>query len=113
MTAAAGMPVEAVEGMKQSPYWAPVVEVAHTIAYDGRIMGTTMSGGPLPGDRWSAVTVPALVMYGERTWPALVAGAKAAAEVLPTARLVAVDGEQHSAPAHVLAPVLREFVGLG
>ena len=30
--------------------------VAPTIAYDGRIMGTTMSGVPLPCDRWAAVT---------------------------------------------------------
>jgi len=111
MTAAAGMPPEAVEGMKQSPYWPPVVEVAHTIGYDGRIMGTTMSGHPLPTDRWAAITAPTLVMYGERTWPALLEGAKAAAEVLPTAKLLPVDGEQHSAPAHVLAPALRAFVG--
>jgi pimeloyl-ACP methyl ester carboxylesterase len=111
MTAAVGMPPEAVEGMKQTPYWPSLVEIAHTIAYDGRIMGTTMSGNPLPTDRWAAITIPALVMYGERTWPTLVDGAKAAADALATARLLPVDGEEHTAPADVLAPVLREFAG--
>lgn len=108
MTAAAGMPPEAIPGMKQSPYWAPVEEVAHTIAYDGRIMGTTMSGNPLPPDRWSDVKVPVLVLYGDRTWPALSAGAKAVAEHLP-APLRAITGENHGTEAATLAPVLREF----
>src|SRR3984893_18215560 len=41
LTAAAGMPAEFVADMRQSPFWPALEEVAHTIAYDGRIMGTT------------------------------------------------------------------------
>ncbi|NIK55215.1 alpha/beta fold hydrolase [Kribbella shirazensis] len=110
MTAAAMVPPEAVEGMKQSPYWAPVEEIAHTIAYDGRIMGTTMSGNPLPEDRWADVKVPVLVLYGDQTWPALSAGAQAVAAHLPAATLRAIPGENHSTEAATLAPVLREFL---
>jgi pimeloyl-ACP methyl ester carboxylesterase len=109
MTAAAMMPPEAIPGMKQSPYWAPVEEIAHTIAYDGRIMGTTMSGNPLPADRWADVNVPVLVLYGDKTWPALSSGAAAVAAHLPTATLKAVPGENHSTDAATLATVLREF----
>ncbi|HWD81957.1 MAG TPA: alpha/beta hydrolase [Kribbella sp.] len=112
MTAAAGMPAEAVAGMKQSPYWAPLEEIAHTIAYDGRIMGTTMSGNPLPTDRWADVKVPVLVLYGDKTWPALSAGAQAVGEVLPTATVRAIPGENHATEAATLAPVLREFADL-
>ncbi|HEY3561546.1 MAG TPA: alpha/beta hydrolase [Kribbella sp.] len=110
MTAAAGMPAEAIPGMKQSPYWAPVEEIAHTIAYDGRIMGTTMSGNPLPADRWPDIKVPVLVLYGDRTWPALSAGAQAVAAHLPGATIKAIPGENHSTEPATLAPVLREFV---
>jgi pimeloyl-ACP methyl ester carboxylesterase len=110
MTAAAMMPPEAIPGMKQSPYWAPVEEIAHTIAYDGRIMGTTMSGNPLPEDRWADVKVPVLVLYGDKTWPALSAGAQAVAAHLPTATLRAIPGENHGTEAATLAPVLREFL---
>lgn len=39
LTAAAGMPAEFVPGMRQSPFWPALEEVARTIAYDGRIMG--------------------------------------------------------------------------
>ncbi|MGW7682427.1 alpha/beta fold hydrolase [Kribbella sp. NPDC054772] len=109
MTAAAGLPTEAVAGMKQSPYWAPVEEIAHTIAYDGRIMGTTMSGNPLPEDRWAGVKVPVLVLHGDQTWPALSSGAQAIAAHLPTATLKAIPGENHSTEPTTLAPVLREF----
>ena len=109
LTASAGMPAEAVAGVRQSPFWPALEAVAHTIAYDGRIMGTTMSGGPLPSDRWATVTVPILVMHGNGTEPWLIAAAHALAELLPTASLQAVEGQQHSAAADVLAPALRRF----
>jgi pimeloyl-ACP methyl ester carboxylesterase len=109
LTAAAGVPAEAVAGIRQSPFWPALEAVAPTIGYDGRIMGTTMSGAPLPRDRWAAVTVPVLVMHGNGTEPWLIAAAHAVADLLPTASLQAVPGEQHSAAADVLAPALRQF----
>ncbi len=109
MTAAIGLPAEAVAGMRETPFWPSLEAVAPTIAYDGRIVGTTMSGAPLPADRWAAISVPVLVMYGRGTAPWLISGARALAGLLPTATLEAVDGEQHSVPGDVLAPVLRRF----
>lgn len=110
LTAAVGLPPEAVEGVKQSGFWPTMEAVAPTIAYDGRIMGTTMSGAPLPRDRWAAVSVPTLVMYGKGTFPFIVSGARALADLLPTATLLPVEGEQHDVPDDVLAAALRDFV---
>jgi pimeloyl-ACP methyl ester carboxylesterase len=110
LTTAAGMPADAVAGVRQSPFWPALEAVAHTIAYDGQIMGTTMSGAPLPHDRWAAVGVPILVMHGTGTEPWLITAAHALAELLPTAFLQAVQGQQHSATADVLAPALRRFI---
>jgi len=109
LTGAVGMPAEFVDGMRQSPFWPALEEVAPTIAYDGRIMGSTMSGAPLPADRWAAVSVPVLVMYGRGTEPWLIAASRALADLLPTATLQAVDGAQHSVAADILAPALRQF----
>lgn len=109
LTAAAGVPTEMVEGMRHSPYWPALEAIAHTIAYDGRIMATTMSGNPLPADRWATVTVPTLVMHGNGTEPWLAAGARAAADALPNATLLPVEGEQHSASAETIATALRTF----
>jgi pimeloyl-ACP methyl ester carboxylesterase len=110
LTAAAGARPEDVEGIRQSDFWPIMEGVAPTISYDGRIMGTTMSGNPLPRDRWANVTVPTLVMHGTDTFPGIVTAARALADLLPTATLRPVKGEQHSAPADVLAPALRGFV---
>ncbi|SDS20802.1 alpha/beta fold hydrolase [Jiangella sp. DSM 45060] len=110
MTAAAGMPPEAVEGMRHSDFWPVMLGIAPTIAYDGRIMGTTMSGNPLPVDRWASIDVPVLVMHGIDTWPALIPGPRALAELLPTATLQPVPGENHATTPEVLAPAMRAFV---
>jgi pimeloyl-ACP methyl ester carboxylesterase len=109
LTGAVGMPAEFVDGMRQSPFWPALEEVAPTIAYDGRIMGSTMSGAPLPADRWAAVSAPVLVMYGRGTEPWLIAASRALADLLPTATLQAVEGAQHSVAADALAPALRQF----
>lgn len=52
LTKAVGVPPEFVAGMRQSPNWASMESVAHTIAYDGTIMGKLMSGKPLPAGKW-------------------------------------------------------------
>ena len=69
--------------------------------------GTSDEHGPVQGrhhDRWPAVTVPILVMHGTGTEPWPITAATALAELLPTASLQAVQGQQHSATADVLAP---------
>jgi len=109
LTGAVGIPDEHVAGMRQSAYWPGLEAVAGTIAYDGRIMGSTMSGGPLPADRWAGVTAPALVLHGRDTAPWLITAARALAELLPSASLRPVEGANHDVAADVLAPVLREF----
>lgn len=110
MTAAAGASPDDVEGLHQSDFWPVMLGIAPTIAYDGRIMGTTMSGNPLPADRWASIDIPVLVMHGLDTWPTLIPGPRALAELLPTATFKPVPGENHGTSADVLAPVLREFV---
>jgi pimeloyl-ACP methyl ester carboxylesterase len=109
LTAAVCIPAEIVAGMRQSPFWSALEAIAHTIAYDGRIMGTTLSGGPVPPDRWAAISVPALIMYGRGTEPWLISASHALADLLPSASLRAVEGAQHNVAADVLAVALRQF----
>lgn len=109
MTAAVGMPPEFVDGMRQGEYWPVLEAVAPTIAYDGRVVRDVMQGRPLPTERWAGIAVPTMVVHGDGTFPFLVTGAQAAAEVLPGATLRPVTGENHTASADVLAPVIRQF----
>jgi pimeloyl-ACP methyl ester carboxylesterase len=109
LTAAAGLPAEYIPGMRQSPFWPGLEAVAHTIAYDGRFWAGVNQGRPVPVERWAGVTVPTVVLYGTGTEAWLRDGARAAADAVPGASLEAVEGQQHSASADVLAPVLRRF----
>ncbi|XRQ02869.1 alpha/beta fold hydrolase [Actinomadura welshii] len=110
MTAAAGMPGDAVAGMRDSDFWPALEAVAPTIAYDGRNLADTMSGRPLRTDLWDKIAVPVLVLRGRDTWPHLAAGAAAVADHLPTAVLKTVPGENHGTTPDVLAAALREFI---
>lgn len=110
LTAAVGMPEEFIAGMRESDEWPGLEAIAHTIAYDGRNVGDTMSGKPLRADLWDHVDIPVLVMHGTGTWPFLITGSQAVAELLPTANLKPVPGENHSTTADVLAAALRKFI---
>lgn len=55
--------------MRADPSWAEMEKVAHTLAYDGTVMGDTQSGKPLPAGRWGAVAAPTLVIAGGNSEP--------------------------------------------
>ncbi|GLZ79673.1 alpha/beta hydrolase [Actinorhabdospora filicis] len=108
MTAAVGAPVEYVDAMRGEPFWPGMAAVAHTLAYDGRVMGETMSGRPLPAE-WADITVPALVIDGGASDPYVRSGADALGALLPNASRVTLDGQTHMVDPAVLAPVLLDF----
>jgi len=89
--------------------WRALTEVAHTLPYDAEILGETIRGVPPDPEQWRQVTVPTLVMYGEKSPAALRNGAKSIAGVLPCATLRALPRESHNVSMKALAPELREF----
>ncbi|MBX3080985.1 MAG: alpha/beta hydrolase [Anaerolineae bacterium] len=96
------------EGVKP-PEWAEMEAVAHTLAYDGTIMGTLMSGKPLPTNRWVHITADTLVITGGNSEPFFHDGAEALATLLPKARHYVLEGQDHAVAAEALAPVLTKF----
>jgi pimeloyl-ACP methyl ester carboxylesterase len=109
MTEVVGVPAEMVAQMRQSPMWPGLEEVAHTIAYDGTIMGNTMRGDPLPLRKWAAVTVPTLVMDGGVSHVFMHHGAQELANILPDAQRRTLEGQDHGPADEVLTPALKEF----
>ncbi|MGA4954349.1 alpha/beta fold hydrolase [Streptomyces lavendulocolor] len=109
LTAAVGMPAEAVAGMRQAPFWAGMEATARTLPYDGRVMGDTMSGRPLPADRWRSVTVPVLVGSGDAGDPHMLTGARELAELAGNFTLRTFPGQGHDIDPGLLAPVLTDF----
>jgi pimeloyl-ACP methyl ester carboxylesterase len=109
MTKAVGVSDEFIAQMREDPSWAAMEEIAHTLPYDGTIMGETMSGIPLPTDRWADATLPTLVMAGEQSPPFLHNGTEALKDVLPDAQHRTLDGQEHDVDPEALAPVLEKY----
>jgi pimeloyl-ACP methyl ester carboxylesterase len=112
LTQAAGVPAEFVAPMRDDPSWSVIEGVAHTLAYDGRIMGDTMSGKRLPTRRWGSVTMPTLVIDGGASDAFMHSSADALAELLPNAERRTLPGQTHAVAAEALAPVVQEFLAV-
>lgn len=112
MTAALGIPAEYIEFMKADPSWQVMEGMAHTLAYDGMIMGSTQSGRQLPTARWD-VDVPVMVMTGENSGPMFHGAASALVDLLPQCEHRMLSGQDHSAVVmapEVLAPEVSGFL---
>ena len=112
LTRAVGLPEEDVRAMRAEPFFAAMEAVAHTAAYDGAIMADTMAGRPLPLQRWASVTIPTLVIVGEKSDAFWQHGTRALARGLPNAvhRTLDTQADQaHAVAPAALAPLLDEF----
>jgi pimeloyl-ACP methyl ester carboxylesterase len=109
MTTGVGVPLEAIPSMRESPFWPSLEAVAHTLWYDGVIMGDNMVGKPLSADRWSSVTIPTLVIAGGASPPSQLTAVRQLADVLPNGRHLTMEGQTHEVDPTLLAPVLTEF----
>jgi pimeloyl-ACP methyl ester carboxylesterase len=109
MTAAIGMPPEAVAQMRNSPMWPKLEAVAPTIAYDGAITIDTATGSPLPLKKWASIQIPTLVMSGGKSFPFMPEAARALTEVLLNAQYRHFPDQDHGIQDEVLAAALKEF----
>ena len=109
MVKAIGISPEDVAYMRNSPMWETIKKVAHTIPYDGTIMGDTMSGNPSSIRKYASVTVPTLVMDGGNSPAFMHHGAEELTKILPNAQHRRLAGQDHSVAGDVLMPILVEF----
>jgi hypothetical protein len=89
--------------------WSKLKAIAHTLPYDGAIVGDFQKGKPLPAGRWASVTVPALVMDGGKSPQWMRHGNRSLASALPNARYRTLGGQTHMLKPAVHAPMLVEF----
>ena len=106
MARVVGMPAEFVAGARTQPWWGATEALAHTLAYDARIMGDY----EIPVDRAANVKVPSLVVAGGADVPFMRETAQALADALPDGQVRFLDGQGHDVDMTVLAPVLKEFL---
>jgi pimeloyl-ACP methyl ester carboxylesterase len=104
---AIGTPPEAVQGMKNSPGWANIKKIDFTLAYDYQVLGD----GRIPEAALKSLSIPTLVMDGEKTIDFMHATAARIGELAPKGQRKMLKGQTHAAKADVVVPVLIEFFG--
>jgi pimeloyl-ACP methyl ester carboxylesterase len=102
-----GLPADVVAQIRQSPMWPGLVAMAQSVVYDATI---TISLA-VPTDAMTAVTTPALIMYGSGTWPGLRDAAHELAKLMPSARLLEVEAANHDIPTDETAALIRTHLG--
>lgn len=109
MTKAVGVPSEGVAKMQNGPMWPGLEAMAHTLVYDGLILGDTMQGNPASLQRWASVSVPTLVMDGGNSPAYMHNSAERLTAILPQAQHRRFAGQDHGVSNEVLVPALVEF----
>ncbi|MFI1166810.1 alpha/beta fold hydrolase [Streptomyces sp. NPDC020801] len=100
-----GLAPQMIANARQSPMWASMEAIAHTLAYDNAVMGD----GLVPRDLLASVTVPVLAVAGGASPGWLREAAKAVASAAPQGAYRTLEGQSHAVEPEALAPVLAEF----
>lgn len=111
MTKGMGAPGFVMVMMRLMPgVWSRLTAVANTLPYDALLLDGYASGKPLPAGAFAKVTVPALVMSGDKSVETLQNASKALANVLPNATYRSLAGVSHTNPdMSLIAPVVADY----
>ena len=99
-----GMSDAMIEQVKGSPGWRPLLALAHTLAYDVRLLNE----GMVPADRLSAINCPVLGTTGSLSPPWAEESVRAVAAAVQNGEWRVLEGQSHNVAPDVLAPLLRE-----
>jgi pimeloyl-ACP methyl ester carboxylesterase len=105
MVEAVGQPREVVEQIKQTPMWAGLEAMAHTLVYDGLQMRDSV----VPVELLSSIDVPTLALYSNASPEWLKNAVRQTAAALPQGKAEGHDGTFHTIPADTLARVLADY----
>jgi len=100
------MPAELVAFARSQPSWAATEKIAHTLAYDARVMGDYS----VPLDLAATVTAPTIILTGGASFPFMRLSAAALAAALQDGRTQDLQGQEHNVDPAVLGPALRAFL---
>ena len=100
-----GLPPEFVAFAKTQPFWAAQEKIAHTLAYDGRIMGDYS----IPREKAATVTQPTIALAGESSFPFFLQTVAVLADAIPDGTSTTLPGQEHDVAPEVIGPILQEF----
>jgi pimeloyl-ACP methyl ester carboxylesterase len=106
MTRMVRLPAEFAAYARTQPWWAAQEALAHTLAYDARVMGDYS----VPTATAAKVACPTIILTGGGSFPFFRPTAEALAAAMPDARTAVLDGQEHNVDPTVLGPAIAEFL---
>jgi pimeloyl-ACP methyl ester carboxylesterase len=100
------LPAEFAAFAKTQPWWPGQEAIAHTLAYDARVMGDYS----VPTATAARVAVPTLILTGGASFPFFKPTAEALVAAMPDARTAQLPEQQHNVDPTVLGPAMAEFL---
>lgn len=105
MVEAVGQPKEVVDQIRDTPMWAGMEAIAHTLVYDA----LQLRDSAVPLELLSSIDVPTLALYSNASPAWLKESAKQTAAALPHGKAEGYDGTFHTIPSDTLARVLTDY----
>lgn len=109
LTKGMGAPGVIAQMMRFSSAWATFKSLAHTLPYELALISEYSQGKPLSASQFGSVTVPTLVMNGEKSPAQLRNAARAVVGVLINGSHKELKGQSHNVSMKALAPELVAF----
>ncbi|MEO5939302.1 MAG: alpha/beta hydrolase [Candidatus Limnocylindrales bacterium] len=106
MTRMVRLPAEFVAFARTQPWWAAQEAIAHTLAYDARVMGDYS----VPTATAARVVGPTLILTGGASFALFQPTAEALVAAMPAGRTAVLDGQEHNVDPAVLAPAMAAFL---
>lgn len=98
---------EWLDGLRQSPAYPAIWNIAPTLAYDAEILATALTGTSW-SEQWAAVTMPTLVMLSDQQLAVIPEAAAALVTALPHATQRKVKAEHLHRQVEMMASVLSK-----
>jgi pimeloyl-ACP methyl ester carboxylesterase len=100
------LPAEFAAFAKSQLWWPAQEAIAHTLAYDARVMGDYS----VPVATAARITVPTIILTGGASFPFFKPTAEALVAAMPDARTAELPEQQHNVDPTVLGPAMAEFL---
>ena len=100
------LPLDFAAFAKTQPWWPAQEAIAHTLAYDARVMGDYS----VPTATAARIAVPTLILTGSASFPFFKPTAEALVAAMPDARTAELPDQQHNVDPTVLGPAMAKFL---
>ena len=105
LTSATDLRPDVVAMLRASRRWPPMEALADTLPYDFAVM----DGGAIPAARLARISVPTLFLDGAASPGWARESVRAAASMVPGARHVSIERQDHTVHESIIAPLLVNY----